>query len=358
MKILFDGVFNCNPKSGIHRYFFNLIKYIPNEFKKYSSSSVTKTQITNHYIPYFRHFRPHRLSFSLEYLWFRKMCFSEEVDLIHSAYYNLSQACRHLLAKGIPHIITVHDLIHELFDEQENQIRETRQEILQNAKAIVSVSNNTKIDLLNIYPSIAEDKVFVIHHGLDADAWNSSENNENELKYLLYVGHREGYKNFKILVPTLKQLRKKYALELIVVGPKPSTIEKELIGKYNLESHIKFYGEVTDEKLSGLYSRCLAFVYPSLYEGFGYPIIESMSKGAIPIASKTSCMPEVIGQAGIIVEPNCSNSIVEAVCKIIENESFRKSLKTSSIKRSKDFSWKKNVKETISLYERVLSDEI
>mgnify|MGYP000880139130 FL=1 len=286
------------------------------------------------------------------------MNFSEEIDLIHSAYYNLSQACRYLLAKDIPHIITVHDLIHELFDEKEKQIRETRQEILQNAKAIISVSNNTKFDLLNIYPSIPEDKVFVIHHGLGADAWSNSENNESEHKYLLYVGHREGYKNFKILMPTLKQLRKKYPLELIVVGPKPSAIEKELIAKHNLESHIKFYGEVTDEKLSGLYSKCIAFVYPSLYEGFGYPIIESMSKGAIPIASKTSCIPEVIGQAGIIVDPNCSNSVVEAVYKIIENENFRKSLKTSSITRSREFTLEKNVQETISLYKKVLSDEI
>lgn len=294
----------------------------------------------------------------MEYIWFRRQSLAFNFDLVHSAYYNLSQSSRHLIAKGIPHIITVHDLIHELFYEKETEILEYRQEILQNAKAIIAVSNNTKIDLLNVYPSIADDKVFVIYHGLGADAWDNSENIESEHNYLLYVGHREGYKNFKILMPTLKQLRKKYSLELIVVGPKPSAIEKEFIAKYNIESGIKFYGEVTDEKLSKLYSRCTAFVYPSLYEGFGYPIIESMSKGAIPIVSKTSCIPEVIGQAGIIVEPNCSNSIMEAVCKIIENENFRKSLQSSSIARSKSFTVEKNVQETVSLYTKVLSDEI
>ena len=284
--------------------------------------------------------------------------FLKDIDLIHSAYYDLSQAACHSIAKGIPHVITVHDLIHELFDEKDNQVQETRLKILQNAKAIISVSNNTKTDLLDVYPSIEEDKIIVIHHALDADAWNISGGTVNKEKYLLYVGHREGYKNFKILVPTLKQLRKKYTLELIVVGPKPSMIEKKIIREHNLESHIRFFGEVSDEKLRELYSRCLAFVYPSLYEGFGYPIIESMSKGAIPIVSKTSCMPEVLGKAGIIVKPNCSKSIAEAIFKIIENEAFRKSLINSSIERSKDFSWEKNVKETINLYKRVLSDEI
>ena len=358
MNIFFDGVFNRFPRSGIHRYFFNLIKHLPHEFRKYSSSSVTKTQIPNHYIPYFRHFRPHKLSFFLEYLWFRKLCFLEKFDLIHSAYYNISQACRHLLAKGTPHIITVHDLIHELFDEKENQILETRSRILQNAKAIIAVSNNTKVDLLKVYPSIAENKVFVIHHGLDGDAWSPSTDSAGKDNYLLYVGHREGYKNFEILLPTLKTLRRKYDLKLIAVGPKPSISERQLICEYKLDSHIKFHWEVSDDKLSVLYSRCLAFVYPSLYEGFGFPLIESMARGAIPIASKSSCLPEVLGEAGIIVKPSCSKSMVEAVSKIIENENFKKSLETASIKRSKDFSWEKNVKKTIKSYHKVLSNEI
>ena len=140
LNILFDCVFNCSPKSGVHRYFYNLIKHLPREFHKYSTTSITSTQIPNHFIPYCRHFRPHKLSFALEYFWFLRQCLAVNFDLVHSAFYNLSQPCRYLLAKGTPHIITVHDLIHELFDKEDTHIREDRKNILQHAKAIITES--------------------------------------------------------------------------------------------------------------------------------------------------------------------------------------------------------------------------
>lgn len=354
MNILFDGVFNCNPKSGIHRYFYNLIKNLPDKFHKYSSTTESKSCITNHHTPYFRHFRPHKLSFALEYFWFRKQALAVNFDLVHSAFYNLSQPCRYSLAKGIPHIITVHDLINELFDKEDIYIRETRKNILQHANAIISVSHNTKKDLLNIYPSLEEEKVFVIHHGLDEDQENLKEITECKKNYLLYVGHREGYKNFKILIPTLKEIRKKYPIELFVVGPQPTNSEIQLIKEHNLNDSIIFKGIESDEMLSKLYEDCIAFLYPSLYEGFGYPLIESMSRGAIPIASKTSCIPEVLGNAGITVKPSCPKSLAKAVYSIIEKKDFRDSLRLASIQRSKKFLLKRQIQETISVYEKCL----
>lgn len=358
MNILFDGVFNCNPKSGIHRYFYNLIKNLPDKFHKYSSTTESDSCILNHYTPYLRHFRPHKLSFALEYFWFRTKSLTVDFNLVHSAFYNLSHSCRYLQNRGIPHIITVHDLIHELFDREDAHIRKTRKNILQNAKAIISVSHNTKNDLLNIYPSIKEENVFVIHHGYHNDGVHVSKNTTKKQSFLLYVGHREGYKNFKILLPTLQELRKKYSIELLVVGQKPSAVENKMIRMHKLESHIQFLGKIADKELNKLYSQCLAFLYPSLYEGFGYPIIESMTNGAIPIVSNTSCMPEIVGDGGILVTPNCSNSIVKAVCKVIEDKSFSRSLMDSVIERSKVFSMEKNVKDTIKVYEMCSSNEI
>ena len=354
MNILFDGVFNCSPKSGVHRYFYNLIKNLPREFHKFSTTSVTSTQIPNHFIPYCRHFRPHKLSFALEYFWFLRQCFAVNFDLVHSAFYNLSQPCRYLLAKRTPHIITVHDLIHELFDKEDIYIREIRENILQHANAIITVSHNTKKDLLNIYPSLEENKVFVIHHGLNEDQANLTEITECKKNYLLYVGHREGYKNFKILIPALKEIKKKYPIELFVVGPQPTSSEIQLIKKHNLNNYVKFKGIESDEMLSKLYEDCIAFLYPSLYEGFGYPLIESMSRGAIPIASKTSCIPEVLGKAGITVKPSCPKSLAKAVYSIIEKKDFRDSLRLASIQRSKKFLLKRQIQETISVYEKFL----
>jgi glycosyltransferase involved in cell wall biosynthesis len=351
LNILFDGVFNTDPKSGVHKYFYNLIKYLPHKYKKFSSTSVSKSDLPNHFIPFLKHFRPHRLSFLLEYLWFTKKCQSTQFNLVHSAFYNLSKPCEYLISNGIPHIITVHDLIHELFEEKKNEIVARRSKILQNAKAIIAVSNNTKTDLLNVYPNISEEKVSVVHHGLNQDDFISRKNYPQKTNFLLYVGHREGYKNFKILLPTLKSLRNKHDIKLIVVGPKPTNEEKKLISNYGLNTFIEFQNEITDKKLNLLYLECLAFVYPTLYEGFGFPLIEAMAKGSIPIASHSSCMPEVLAGAGILVEPNCSNSIADAVYKIIENKEFKKSLESASMNRAKDFSWEKSIRETTTIYE-------
>ena len=357
MNILFDGVYNASPKSGVHRYFYNLIQNLPKDFSKFSSTTETSSDIPNHYTPYFKHFRPHKLSFALEYFWFRKQALAVNFDLVHSAFYNLSKPCRFLLNKGIPHIITVHDLIHELFDKEDIHVRQTRKNILQNAKAIISVSHNTKKDLLNIYPSLEPDKVFVIHHGLTEDKQTLINASECKKNYLLYVGHREGYKNFRILIPALKEIKKKYPLKLFVVGPPPTNSEIQLIKKHKLNDYIKFKGTESDESLCKLYTNCMAFLYPSLYEGFGYPLIESMSKGAIPIACKTSCIPEVLDQAGILVEPNCFRLIENAVYRIIEDKSFRKKLELCSIKRSKEFCLKKNIRSTLTVYKKVVSNE-
>jgi glycosyltransferase involved in cell wall biosynthesis len=358
LNIFFDGIFNGSPKSGIHRYFYNIIKNLPKEVHKYSSNTETASQIPNHFVPYTKHFRPHKLSFLLEYIWFRRQSLSVNFDLVHSAYYNLSKPCRDLIAKDVPHVITVHDLIHELFDQQENRHRETRIKILENSKAIICVSHNTKRDLVKSYPSIEEKKVFAIHHGLNHHKKNLTETIECKTNYLLYVGHREGYKNFQVTLPALNKIKNKYPIELFVVGPEPTNSELQLMQKYKVHNIIKFKGKVSDETLGILYANCLAFLYPSLYEGFGYPLIESMSRGAIPIASNSSCIPEVLGRAGVIVEPNCSESIAIAVDRIIENENYKKSLRMASFQRSKKFSIDKQIHETINVYEKVLSNKV
>ena len=355
MKILYDGVYNCKPTSGSHRYFHNIITNMPGDFLKYSSTTVSRTDIPNHFIPPFNHFRPHRLSFLLEYAWFKRQCL-QSIDLIHSAYYNLSNACLDLLSKGIPHIITVHDMIHELFGELDKNEKNQRKKILRNSKAIIAVSNNTKSDLLNLYPELNEKKVFVVHHSLSNDSItkNSQSSQDTNEKFLLYVGHREGYKNFQILLPTLKNLNQTYNMQLFVVGPNPSNAEKKVINEFNINSKIRFLGNVSDDYLESLYSGCLAFVYPSLYEGFGYPLLESMSKGAIPIASRSSSIPEVLGYAGIIVKPNCSDSITAAVLKINQDMNYENYMRKQSIKRSNEFNIDKNINDTKIVYEKCL----
>ena len=141
------------------------------------------------------------------------------------------------------------------------------------------------------------------------------------------MGHREGYKNFKFILPVIKKLNKSYNIQLVVVGSKFTSQEKDTIAKYEVESKITNLGQISDNYLDMLYSQCLAFVYTSIYEGFGYPLIEAMRCGAIPIALNVSCIPEVLGSAGILVKQNCNHSMVKQIEKLIEEKDYRETLK-------------------------------
>ena len=113
------------------------------------------------------------------------------------------------------------------------------------------------------------------------------------------------------------------------------------------------HGVVSDDYLSYLYSKCLAFLYPSIYEGFGYPLIEAMFHGAIPIATNSSCFPEVLGSAGMLVKSNCKNSIISSVTKLVMDDRLRSELKSKSYK-DKVFSYDKQIKETTSVYKSLI----
>ena len=360
MRILYDGVYNSNPRSGIHRYFYNIVANMPDDLLKYSSTTVSRTDISNHFIPPINHFRPHRLSYFLEYLWFMKHCYQRNFDLIHSAYYNLSKACYHQISNGVPHIITVHDLIHELHDGINEKIINLRRNIIENSAAIIAVSSSTKNDLVNFYNSIRPEKVHVIQHGINLpqNEHRIKIKKDNKNHFLLYVGHREGYKNFSSLLPIIKELSKTENIVLKVVGPE-RTIEEECeIKKYGISSNIKFLSNVSDEEIKFLYLNSLALIYPSLYEGFGIPLIEAMAYGSIPIALRTSSIPEVLGDAGIILNNNEFMKLTLIIKELIYKPVHRAKLKSQSRKRAKKFSIENNIKKTIEVYNTVLSIKI
>ena len=330
---------------------------MPDGFLKYSSTTVSRTEIPDHFVSPFNHFRPHRLSFFIEYAWFRKQCLHVNFDLVHSSYYNLSKACLYLIKKGIPHVITVHDLIHELLEEPDDAFLRNRLKILKNANAIITVSENTKQDLMKFYKSINENKIHVIHHGIkdNSNCYSISDENIIKSKFILYVGHREGYKNFESILPVMQELRKSYEIQLIVVGSKFTSHEKATVTKYGLDSDIINLGQISDNYLDMLYAKCLAFAYTSLHEGFGYPLIEAMSRGAIPIALEVSCIPEVLGTAGILVKPDGLQPMAKEIAKLIEEKDHRKKLKNHSLLRSRDFSIQKQIQKTKTVYEWTLS---
>lgn len=241
---------------------------------------------------------------------------------------------------------------------------------LKRASKIVADSENTKNDLVR-FLDINEEKIKVIYPGID-DVYfkNQSILTEQEVyrvmfkynipkKFILYVGTIEPRKNLIALLKVFEELKEEKSIphKLIIVGKKGWHYDSfyDLLSKSKYVNEIILTGYVPEEDLRVLYSYADVFVYPSLYEGFGLPPLEAMAHGCPVVTSNVSSLPEVVGDAGLLVDPNNYKSIKDAIIAILENEKLREDLVKKGIQRAKQFTWKKTASELKSLiYELTL----
>jgi glycosyltransferase involved in cell wall biosynthesis len=228
--------------------------------------------------------------------------------------------------------------------------------VIKKADRIISISKNTKKDLVDFF-NINPDKIDVIYHG-----FNLSNNRiykrriiDTFGKYILFVGARSLYKNFKVFAEAVSKLLKlEMGLKLVCVGTPFTSDEKALLSKLRIEDQTIVLN-VEDSTLYDLYSNALVFVYPSLYEGFGIPILEAFANNCPVCLSNTSSFPEVAGDAGVYFDPYDHESILEAVTKVL----YDSNLKNQMIKAGKEhlagYSWKKMAEETIVSYNKTLN---
>lgn len=253
-----------------------------------------------------------------------------------------------------PFVVTVHDLIEFKFREQykEDSLMPQMRQIISNANRIISISENTKKDLINIL-NISEDKIDVIYHG-----YNSPEREqiENQLgRYILFVGVRRGYKNFSRLIEAFSELSQQDKdLRLICAGQPFSKEELEELASLGIQDNILLIG-ATEKKLNELYANALAFVYPTRYEGFGMPILEAFANNCPICISNTSSLPEVAGNAAEYFDPEERNSILKAISNVLYNKDRAKELKDAGKERLKYFSWSKCAAATVETYQKALS---
>ena len=146
-------------------------------------------------------------------------------------------------------------------------------------------------------------------------------------------------------------------LPLVLAGGK-GWLEDDLeqvVAKLDLSQQVKFIGYVTDEELRWLYGNCFAFIYPSLYEGFGLPVLEAMSQGAAVIVSNATSIPEVVGDAAHYVNPLNEKEIADAIFLMTENAEYRAKLKCLALKQAKKFSWQRCAAEVLEIYNHVIT---
>jgi glycosyltransferase involved in cell wall biosynthesis len=272
---------------------------------------------------------------------------------------------------GLKTVMVVHDLgaeylpgTHQL--KQRIYLKAITKYQLKTATKLIAVSESTKKDLVSKV-GIRSEKIKVIYEGLDSDQYISIKGDAlanilskyvlKKGKYFLFLGTIQPRKNLARLIQSFNDfsLTDKDDLNLVLAGSKGWLSEEiyALPKTFGIEKKVKFLGHVPDEDLSGLYSGALAFVFPSLFEGFGLPILEAMACGVPVITSNTSSMPEVAGNAALLIDPENGEEIAKSLKKISEDRVLREDLIKKGLKQVQKFSWEKCARETLDVLREV-----
>lgn len=276
--------------------------------------------------------------------------------IFHSTYYTTYEKLK------IPQVTTFYDMVHEKFPEyfgpvEKSNFVKRKKECAKNSSSIICISQNTKKDLMEIH-SIDPKKIHVVYLGynplfkkIDEEKIKDNFLKTNNIKnpFILYVGSRAHYKNFKRFLEAINILDNKNIYLITAGGGEFQKDEKDLIKKLKMEKRVINFGFPNDEELNILYNCAAVFVYPSLYEGFGIPILEAMACGTPVAASDIPCFSEVGGKALIYFNPYNSNDIAKKIKQAIDegNNSWRVKL---GLERVKNFSWEKTAEETLKIY--------
>lgn len=251
-----------------------------------------------------------------------------------------------------PIVITVHDMIPELTNDSRSRVC-ARRKCIEKADAIICVSENTRRDLLDIYPHINKEKVFVVYHGSDSQHASLSEVMPDD--YILFVGNRGIYKNFNFALTAIAPILKSWQLRLVCTGHDLDESERALVASLGLEGKVDSAGFVSDSRLNELYRGARLFLFPSKYEGFGIPILESWANGCPLCLSNTSCFPEIAGDAASYFDPENAESIRAAVERILNDENYRRAIIERGHTRVAQFSWDIAAEKTLEVYRWVIN---
>ncbi len=274
------------------------------------------------------------------------------------------------LSGATPLVVTVHDLSFLLFPEGFRGWNRTYLRLMtglsvRRARRVIAVSESTRQDLVRLY-GLAPDRVDVVHNGVDAAfrplppgevaAFRSKRGLPEQ--FLLTVGTLEPRKNLVRLVEAYSRLPRP-RIPLLLVGGKGWLYDEILnrIEDLDLADEVCFVGYVTAEELPCWYNAAEALVYPSLYEGFGLPALEAMACGTPVVTSSTSSLPEVVGQAGVLVEPTDVAALTAALERVLADAGLRAQMRAAGLSQAGGFSWPKAASGTVQSYRRALGVE-
>jgi len=290
----------------------------------------------------------------------------EKIDLMHFLHFNAPIFYRR------PFVVTIHDLTRFFFPAQKNNgqfhqwaYEEVFRSAVLHSTKIIAVSEHTRSDLVRYFPQVTG-KTSVAYEGVDGEVFKQEGNElvekENLAKigittpYLLFVGVWMTHKNLPRLLLAFRKVKAEgYAGKLVITGEglEHHVNVGQLAKELGLENDVVLPGRVSDEMLPILYRQAQMLVFPSLYEGFGLPPLEAMACGTPVAASRTSSIPEILGEAAVYFDPYSVEDIAESINKILLEEGLKEKMVDLGLLQAKNFNWKKCARETLGVYNTV-----
>jgi len=375
MRIYFDGIiYSWHKYGGIRKYFDELMAHLP------SSAQSTLLVREPHYgLPDNKNVKIEDLPLT-KILWpeasypYLKRLFSplygRKIDsyfksvregVFHSTYFTTYPSLK------IPQVLTVHDMTYERFPEFFQSLGgrrfiQQKKRCIEQAEAVICVSRATKESLREMY-DVAEEKLTVIHHGISKIFNLSPERPTREelvrkydlsRPFFLFVGYRGRYKNFPFFARSFARFNLDKGFDLVLVGGEALAREehKNLIS-LEMRGRVKHLLNISEIELKSLYQLCEAFVFPSLDEGFGLPILEGLGCGARVVASDLPVFREIAGDQLSYFDPRDEQSLIDALEQVVDKKISEKEIRTISENISNTYTWDKCAEKTMDLYEKL-----
>jgi glycosyltransferase involved in cell wall biosynthesis len=289
----------------------------------------------------------------------------ERVTLFHAPHYVLPPLVR------CRSVVTIHDCIHLMFPQYlPNRLaltyaRTSIRLAAKRATRVLTVSESSKRDILR-FVDLPPEKIDVIYNAFDErfgvepreeDVVRVKERYQLHDEFVLYAGNVKPHKNLERLITAFHLVRQRGLdhLKLVLIGDDISKYAalRRAVHRYQLHRYVRFLGYLPEETLAVMYRLSSVFVFPSLYEGFGLPPLEAMASGTPVVTSNVSSLPEVAGNAAILVDPYDPDALADAMLRVLTDESLRQDLRRRGLERARQFSWEQSVGRIRRIYDEI-----
>ncbi len=376
MQIFFDGIiYSWQKGGGVYRYFEEIIAeccnrknlevtlliHLPSYVIPAKKNILFTHILKSPYVPWFSFKLLRKLLSPMNKMGLERYFKERENGIFHSTYYTTYKNLR------IPQVLTVHDMTHEKFplffaSSGAKRFIANKKRCIEKADSIICVSNATKKALIDTY-GIDDKKISVVHHGLSTNFVSEAEIPTEYLnilkkEYFLFVGNRGLYKNFDFFIKSFLHWNKNKGYNLVLVGGGSlSKDELKIIKHFGMEEHVKYLGFVDEKYLKYIYSRSKAFIFPSLDEGFGFPILEAISSKTQVLASDIEAFKEIGESMLTYFNPRNSESLLAALDQSLLSKTTKEEFESRAKYVISKYSWNTCVDKTLEVYHKTTNEK-